>query len=132
MKKDILIVKAIFYESIARQMEISAAEILKQKGYEYVSIIVPGSFEVPAVISKFSKKYSGFLALGCVIRGETTHYDYICSETARSLMDLSLQGLAIGYGILTCENREQAEKRTEDKGRNAALACIRMIEIFNA
>ena len=92
---------------------------------------MPGSFEIPAVISGFSKKYIGFIALGCVIRGETTHYDYICNETARALMDLSLSGLAIGYGILTCENKEQAIARKNEKGKNAALACINMIEILN-
>ena len=77
------------------------------------------------------KKYDGFLALGCVIRGETSHYDYVCSENARALMNISLEGVAIGYGILTCENKEQAIIRSKpdglNKGQAAALACISMI-----
>ena len=131
MKKDILIVSATFYEDIAKDMQSNAEKILKQNGYQFICIHVPGSFEVPAVISKFSSKYLGFIALGCVIRGETSHYDYVCAETSRSLMDLSLKGLAIGYGILTCDNRKQALTRKNTRAINAAQACIRMIEIFN-
>ena len=131
MKKKILIVNATFYRDISSDILLSAEKTLKANGYVSETIEVPGSFEIPAVISGFSKKYIGFIALGCVIRGETTHYDYICNETARALMDLSLSGLAIGYGILTCENKGQAIARKNEKGKNAALACINMIEILN-
>ena len=131
MIKKILIVNATFYRDISNDILLSAEKTLKANGYVSETIEVPGSFEIPAVISGFSKKYIGFIALGCVIRGETTHYDYICNETARALMDLSLSGLAIGYGLLTCENKEQAIARKTEKGKNAALACINMIEILN-
>jgi len=131
MNKNILIVRAVFYSDIAENLTKIASHVLEGQG-DYSDIIdVPGSFEIPAVISKLSKDYDGFIALGCVIRGETTHYDYICAETARALMGLSLKGLAIGNGILTCENKEQAIARQEEKSRNAALACLRMIEILN-
>ena len=74
---------------------------------------MPGAFEVPAVISHASKtgKFIGYIALGCVIRGETSHYDYVCNESARALMNLSIDGIALGYGILTCENISQANIR---------------------
>jgi 6,7-dimethyl-8-ribityllumazine synthase len=81
-----------------------------------------------------AKKFDGYVALGCVIRGDTTHYDYVCGESARGLMDLSLQFSApIGYGILTVENEEQAWLRADvkqgNKGRDAAEACLRMVAI---
>src|SRR5690606_16313734 len=97
---------------------------------------VPGAFEIPAAIryTMATKQYEGFVALGCVIRGETTHYDYVCSESARALMDLSVEHrLAIGYGILTVENMEQAQARADitrgNKGAAAAEACLRMIAL---
>ena len=118
MNNTVLIVTGTFYKDIAKNMVFKAIETLADNDFHHECINVPGAFEVPAVISSLSKedKYIGFVALGCVIRGETSHYDYICSETARALMDLSLQGVAIGYGILTCENKKQAEKRQFDKG----------------
>ena len=97
---------------------------------------MPGAFEVPAVISHASKsnKFIGYIALGCVIRGETSHYDYVCNESARALMQLSLEGLPIGYGILTCENKAQALVRSGveglNKGKAATLACVRIIEVI--
>ena len=78
--------------------------------------------------------FDGYVALGCVIRGETTHYDYVCGESARGLQELAFgEGLAIGYGILTVENEEQAwaraDRKRKNKGRDVALACLRMIEL---
>ena len=86
------------------------------------------------VDSAEARHYDAFVALGCVIRGETTHYDYVCGESARGLMDLSLQhDVAIGYGILTCENREQAMQRARvdagNKGAAAAHAALRMADL---
>ena len=99
---------------------------------------MPGVFEIPAVIAfaKDSKKYEGYLALGCVIRGETTHYDYVCLESARGLNDLAIkEKLAIGYGILTVENEAQAivraDPKQKDKGGFSANACIEMIKLKN-
>ena len=81
-------------------------------------------------------KFDGYIALGCVIRGETTHYDYVCSESARALMNISLEGFAIGYGILTVENYNQALIRSKtianksiSKGKVAALACINQMSL---
>ena len=89
-----------------------------------------------SIISFAKHKFDGYIALGCVIRGETSHYDYVCSESARALMNLSLDGFAIGYGILTVENYEQAMVRSKtvankglSKGKVAALACINQINL---
>ena len=91
---------------------------------------------VRVCVPRGSNDYNGFIALGCVIRGETDHYDHICRETSRALMDLTLTySLAIGFGILTCDNREQAFSRAatdqKNKGADAAQACLRMMEIKN-
>ena len=132
----LLIVSGNFYEDISGELESGAVTALQDAGVTFDIEQVPGAFEIPAVIGLMKKKYDGFIALGCVIRGETTHYDYVCGESARGLMDLSLHhGLAIGYGILTVENEEQAWERAGvtkgNKGRDAALACLRMIELKN-
>ncbi|MEJ0010484.1 MAG: 6,7-dimethyl-8-ribityllumazine synthase [Alphaproteobacteria bacterium] len=99
-------------------------------------IEVPGAFEIPSAIAAAaaSGRYGGFVALGCVIRGETTHYDIISQTSARGLMELATrERLAIGNGILTCENLAQAERRADpalgDKGGEAARACLRLIEL---
>jgi 6,7-dimethyl-8-ribityllumazine synthase len=99
---------------------------------------VPGAFEIPAVIAMASQSgeaaYDGYVALGCVIRGETSHYDYVCGESARGLQDLAFRDrLAIGFGILTVENGEQAWARAavdrKNKGAEVAQAALRMIEL---
>ena len=134
--KKILIVTSRFYNEISASLEKECIEIVNSNGFDYNVINVPGVFEVPAVISHASKsnEYIGYIALGCVIRGETSHYDYVCTESSRALMQLSLDGLPIGYGILTCESKEQALARSNsnglNKGKAATLACIRMIEVF--
>lgn len=139
----ILIVQAVFYEKISTLLLQGAVEEIKRCGLEYEVISVPGAFEIPAVIALAkdakggvfnSPKYSGFVALGCVIRGETTHYDYVCGESARGLNELAIrEKLAIGYGIITTENEAQALERADpskkDKGGFAAYACIEMIKI---
>lgn len=137
----ILIVESRFYNKISDMLLEGAINEIKKNNCDYEVITVPGAFEVPAVISFASKtnkngatKYDGYVALGCVIRGETTHYDYVCSESARGLNDLAIKdGLAIGYGIITVENEAQAIARADikqkDKGGFAAMACLKMIEI---
>lgn len=131
----VLIISARFYEDIASELESGAIAALQDADVEFAVESVPGAFEIPGAIALAArkKKYDGYIALGCVIRGETTHYDYVCGESARGLMDLSLQGAAIGYGILTVENEEQAWERAGvsqgNKGRDAASACLRMIEL---
>lgn len=132
----ILIARACFYTDIADMLLAGAADALASDGVEYVLVDVPGAFEIPATIrlALNSGEYDGYIALGCVIRGETTHYDYVCAESAHGLQQLALEhGAAIGYGILTTETMEQAEERANptkgNKGRDAAEACLRMIEL---
>jgi 6,7-dimethyl-8-ribityllumazine synthase len=134
----ILIVAADFYPDITHELIAGASASLDGLNATFEQINVPGAFEIPAAI-KFaidSGKYDGYVALGCVIRGETTHYDYVCGESARGLMELALKhNAAIGYGILTVENMDQALVRANvadgDKGRDAAEACIKLIAIKN-
>lgn len=132
-----LIVEARFYEDVADALFEGASAALDAAGEEYDRIEVPGAFEIPGVIHMahhtMKVSYAGFIALGCVIRGETSHYDYICGESARALMDLSLQGVPLGNGILTVENKDQAMERArtdrKNKGADAANAALRMAEI---
>lgn len=146
-KPHVLIVEARFYDDIQDALLQGATRALKKAGASYEVITVPGALEIPAAIrfavkaqseGKLAKPYHGFIALGCVIRGETTHYETVCNESARGLMDLSLQhSLAIGNGILTVENEDQAAARTRsgeddketNKGGGAAEACLAMIAL---
>ena len=139
----VLIVEARFYEDVADELAKGAIAALAAAGATYERLEVPGAFELPAAIrmnikamelSSGCRYYDGYIALGCVIRGETSHYDYVCGECARGLMDLSLEfSLAIGFGVLTVENQEQAWARASvdqlDKGRAVANAALRMIEV---
>jgi len=137
MSVHVMIVEARFYEDIADELVKGAVAALEAAGASYERHAVPGCFEVPAAIAfseKSSKEIDGFIALGCVIRGETTHYDYVCAESARGLQELAVgHHLAIGYGILTVENRDQAWARAAvdkgNKGKAAAEAVLRMIEL---
>ncbi len=136
---NILIVEARFYDDIADALVDGATAVLDDAGASYRRLQVPGAFEIPATIGFAARSpdaagYDGFIGLGCVIRGQTTHYDYVCQESARGLQDLAVrEGVALGYGILTCENREQAFARArraeQDRGGAAARACLAMIEI---
>ncbi len=134
--KPILVVEARFYDKIADDLFEGASRVLRDRGVERIA--VPGVFEIPAAV-KFawdSGRYDGVVSLGCVIRGQTDHYEHICREVSRALMDLSVQqGMPHGFGILTCENGEQAYERADvnkrDIGGRAALACLAMIEIRN-
>lgn len=138
----ILIVEARFYGDISDALLAGATAVLKAQNAEYDTVTVPGALEIPGAIAMASASghaagatYDGFVALGCVIRGETTHYDTVANESARGLMDLAVhQRLAIGNGILTVENEDQAWARTradrvEDKGGNAAKAALAMVAL---
>ncbi|MEQ8196280.1 MAG: 6,7-dimethyl-8-ribityllumazine synthase [Rhodospirillales bacterium] len=133
----ILLIEARYYEDIADAMADGAIAVIEKGGYAYDRLAVPGVFEVPAAVRfahQSTTPYAGFCALGCVIRGETDHYDHVCREASRALMDLSIEeSLALGFGILTCDTRKQAEERAAVGGRNkgaeAAEACLRMIEL---
>jgi 6,7-dimethyl-8-ribityllumazine synthase len=139
-KLRVLVVEARYYGDIADELLAGATDALTAFGADYDVISVPGAFELPAAVSLAYEgahrpagvRYDGYVALGCVIRGETTHYDYVCGESARGLMDLSIsKHLAIGYGVLTVEDEDQAwarAKRSEgDKGGFAARTCLDMI-----
>jgi 6,7-dimethyl-8-ribityllumazine synthase len=139
----IMIVESRYYEKIAEELIGSVLSELEMAGATYDRYEVPGAFEIPAAIGfaieaekrgKARQNYDGYIALGCVIRGQTTHYDYVCGESARGLQELALkESAAIGYGILTVENRDQAMQRArregEDRGGHAARACLRMISL---
>jgi 6,7-dimethyl-8-ribityllumazine synthase len=135
----ILIVEARYYADISDALLKSAKAVLEAAEVQYDVLTVPGALEIPGAISIVShageRGYSGYVALGCVIRGETTHYEIVSNESARGLMDLSVrERLAIGNGILTVENEDQAwartdEARVEDKGANAAKAALAMVEL---
>ena len=139
----ILIVEARFYEDIADALSAGATERLETEGYAWERLAVPGVFEIPAAM-EMSKRatdqdprhpgYRGYVSLGCVIRGETDHYEHICRESSRALMDFAIRHAAPhGFGILTCENRDQAWARADtalgNQGGRAATACLKMIDI---
>ncbi len=134
----ILIVEARFYADLADELAAGAIEAVEAAGGTWDRIDVPGALEIPAVISMAdageTKQYDGYVALGCVIRGETSHYDYVCGESARALQDLAVQDLlAVGNGILTVEDHDQAwaraDRKQKNKGADAANAAIRMAEV---
>ena len=133
----ILVIEARFYDKISDALLEGALEVLQKVKVEVTKVTVPGALEIPHVISMAEAAKSGFdgyVALGCVIRGETTHYDYVCQESARAIMDLAVnQQLAIGNGIITVENENQAwaraSKDKKDKGGFAANATLKMIKI---
>ena len=131
----IMIAVADYYKDITDELLLGAKSHLQVAGHTYDIVSVPGAFELPAAI-QFAvhgiKKYDGYVALGCVIRGETTHYDYVCNECARGLQMIALgYNVPVGFGVLTVENQDQAKKRASvnggNKGREAADACMRMI-----
>lgn len=134
----ILLVESRFYEDLSEELASGAIAEINKSGYEFERLFVPGALEIPAAINfaTASNEFDGFVALGCVIRGETYHFDVVCNESARALMDLSInKNLCIGNGILTVENEEQAWERAAvnkmNKGGGAAIACIEMIKIKN-
>lgn len=126
----ILIVVAPYYKDVSDALLAGAKTALSDAEVEIVE--VPGALEIPGAIASAVKsrtRFDGYVALGCVIRGETSHYDYVAGESARALMDLTLDGIAIGNGILTVEDRAQAMARAgdRDKGGDAARACLAMV-----
>ncbi len=130
----VLLVVARYYEDIAAELEAGAVGALEAASVHWDSVAVPGALEIPGAIASAHRAgaYDGYVALGCVIRGETSHYDIVAGESARGLTNLAIdQGAALGNGILTTENREQAMKRAAvaegNKGAVAAEACLAMI-----
>ena len=132
MKKKILIVISNYYEEVGKNLLKGSINELKINKIDYDILYAPGCFEIPYFISKNIKKYKGFIALGCIIRGETYHFDLIANECARKIMDISNNSLKpIGFGILTCNNIKQAKVRSDinkkNKGKEAASACIQLL-----
>ncbi len=130
----ILIVESHYYAEIADALLSGAEHEIAKNGAVADRVTVPGAFEIPGAIALAAGRYDGFVALGCVIRGETSHYDYVCGESARGLMDLAVhRKLAIGYGIVTVDTMDQAKARAftdrGDKGGDAAHACLAMVAL---
>jgi 6,7-dimethyl-8-ribityllumazine synthase len=129
----LLIVEARFYEQLNDLLLAGARAAIEAAGHEHETVTVPGALEVPAAIALAADtgRYDGFVALGVVIRGETYHFEIVAGESARGIMALTLDGLAIGNGILTVENEAQALARArpdeKDKGGEAAKAALAMM-----
>tara|TARA_B110001452_G_scaffold233284_1_gene211016 strand:- start:241 stop:669 length:429 start_codon:yes stop_codon:yes gene_type:complete len=132
MKKNkILIVSARYYSELMDNME-SDTKLTLENNHNTVSqysfFEVPGVFEIPVVISKYIDRFDGFIALGCVIKGETPHFDFISSSTTNAIMKISIdKKKPIGNGIITCLNKKQAEVRSKHKGREAVEAVIAIL-----
>lgn len=131
----VLIVVAPYYRDIADDLIAGARTTLEQVGAAHDLVEVPGALEVPSAIALAHRlsNFDGYVALGCVIRGETTHYETVCNDSSRALMLLGLNGALIGNGILTVETREQAVVRAapdgQNKGGGAAAAALHLIAL---
>lgn len=133
-----LIVAADYYETVIHELLLGAKTHLDVCDHTYEIIKIPGAFEIPAAISFAhhfqGDNYDGYIALGCVIRGETSHYDHVCNECARGLQELAINHqIPIGFGVLTVETIEQANYRASvnvgNKGKEAAEACMQMVAL---
>ena len=137
----ILIVEARFYDDLADALLEGAKETLKAQGADFDVVTVPGALEVPPAIAMAEEagryptapRYDGYVALGCVIRGETYHFEIVSDQSAAGIMALGLKGVAIGNGVLTTEDEDQAWARARlsegDKGGGAAKACLGLIAL---
>ena len=132
----VCIIVSNFYPKISKMLIDGALSKLKENKISNFQIItVPGTFEIPVVVSNLIDKYDAFVALGCVIKGQTSHFHYLCSSVINALTNLSIQSKKpIGNGILTCNNKKQAVKRADpskkDKGGDAANAAISVFNII--
>ncbi|QUJ75182.1 6,7-dimethyl-8-ribityllumazine synthase [Sulfitobacter albidus] len=131
----VLIVVSPYYSDIANGLLTGARGALEAAGVAHESVEMPGALEIPTAIgiADRASNFDGYVALGCVIRGETTHYETVCNDSSRALQLLGLQGLCIGNGILTVENKAQADVRADPDGQNkgggAALAALHLIAL---
>ena len=132
----VVVVVSNFYPKISKMLIDGAISKLKKNKISNFEIItVPGTFEIPVVVSNLINNYDAFVVLGCIIKGETSHFHYLCSSVINALTDLSVQSKKpIGNGILTCDNKKQAVKRADpnikDKGGDAASAIISVLKII--
>ena len=130
MKLKILVISANYYKKISLSLNKKTNNILNTKA-KYKTIFVPGVFEIPVVIAKNIKKYDGFIALGCVIKGETPHFEFISAATTNAIMQMSIDyKKPIGNGIITCLNMKQAIVRSKTKGQEATKAVLSILKIF--
>lgn len=135
MKKKICLVIANYYPKISNDLITGATLVLKKNGLKIINkVYAPGVFEIPIIISKLIKKYDAFVALGCVIKGQTPHFNFISHSSINAIMNLSiLHNKPIGNGILTCNNEKQAIERSnpfkKNKGGEAANAIIPILKI---
>ena len=139
----LLVIDSEYYADVSEELVKGALAEIGKSGGTYTRVSVPGAFEIPGAIRMAvrslelvggRRRFDGYVALGCVIRGETSHYDHVCQEVTRGLMDIALNfSVAVGNGVLTCENKEQAMYRANpeqgNKGGFAAGAAIRMIDV---
>ena len=139
IKGKVLIILSKYYEEISENLLNSAVNFLEEKSILFDVVEVPGALEIPQVLNlqtDISKNksliYEGYIALGCVIKGETYHFEIVSNETNRCLMNVALKySLPLGNGVITSYNYEQALKRSLEKGKEAALACYELIKIKN-
>ena len=131
MKKKICIVYSLYNENITKKMLERAVKLLKSKGVTSIKILkVPGSFEIPQVLSRVINKYDGFIVIGCIIKGKTKNFDLICSAITNGIMDLSIKNKKpIGNGLITSFNEKQALQRLNN-GKEAAQAVLDVLKIF--
>lgn len=142
-KPHIMLIEAPFYQDIIDEMVKGALIVLNERGVSFERFQVPGALEIPHAISYGIKmkqfhparrRFDGYIALGCIIKGETHHFDVVCNETNRAMQDLATQyGLALGNGVLTVYDEKQAWERARVSGNNkggaAAVACLDMIAL---
>ena len=131
MKKKICIVYSLYNKKITKKMFERAVKLLKSKGVTSIKILkVPGSFEIPQVLSRVINKYDGFIVIGCIIKGKTKNFDLICSAITNGIMDLSIKNKKpIGNGLITSFNEKQALQRLNN-GKEAAQAVLDVLKIF--
>jgi 6,7-dimethyl-8-ribityllumazine synthase len=135
VKAHLLIIEARYYAELCDELAKGAIAAAERAGATWERLAVPGALEIPSAIvhAEKSGRYDGYVALGCVLRGETTHYDIVANESSRGIMNLTMGGACIGNGILTCENEAQAWARARvnelDKGGGATDAALALIRI---
>ena len=131
----ILIVEARFYDHLNDMLLAGARRAIEEAGHSHETVTVPGALEIPGALALAAEtgRYDAYVAIGVVIRGETYHFELVSNESARGLMDLTVQGFAIGNGVLTVENEEQAIVRADptqgDKGGDAARAALALYDL---
>ena len=136
----ILLIEAKFYSDIADKLAQAAIKEIEESGFSYERVEVPGCFEIPAAIAMAHKyrdnDFTGYVALGCVIQGETRHFDFICDSVSQGVMNLGLEYITpVIFGLLTTNNQQQAIDRSGgkhgNKGDEAAITAIKMIDLVN-